>query len=269
MSAKVPIHPISLQVWEPKEGEGCEIAGVPGKNEPGVEVEMPLEMEDGAEAGLVTGRTKDTVKLDDGSEVIVSILSSGLPNIFLPLSSLLSLPHLSLPSNLLTLSPSELLSIPSLSSTLSSIRTLAASQHSLPLSLASPKITLISDIPAEGYTTTSGTRVRREEADLHVRAISSGDWHATIPGTTLGALNIGLGTPGTVIRDIVYGGSGNKGESTKGGGEVTVRAGHAAGVAESTVRLDAAGKAESVVMWRTGREIMNGNILIPERIFRE
>lgn len=201
--------------------------------------------------------------------MIVSILSSGLPNIFLPLSSLLSLPHLSLPSNLLTLTPSELLSIPLLSSTLSSIRTLAASQHSLPLSLASPKITLISDIPAEGYTTTSGTRVRREEADLHVRAISSGDWHATIPGTTLGALNIGLGTPGTVIRDIVYGGSGNKGESTKGGGEVTVRAGHAAGVAESTVRLDAAGKAESVVMWRTGREIMNGNVLIPERVFRE
>lgn len=69
MRAKVPIHPISLQVWEPKEGEGCEIAGVPGKNEPGVEVEMPLEMEDGAEAGLVTGRTKDTVTFDDGSEV--------------------------------------------------------------------------------------------------------------------------------------------------------------------------------------------------------
>ena len=30
---------------------------------------MPLEMEDGAEAGLVTGRTKDTVTFDDGSEV--------------------------------------------------------------------------------------------------------------------------------------------------------------------------------------------------------
>jgi 2-methylaconitate cis-trans-isomerase PrpF len=53
------------------------------------------------------------------------------------------------------------------------------------------------------------------------------------------------------------------------GNTVTVRAGHKAGVAESTVRFGKeSGKAESVVMSRTAREIMCGNVLIPERILR-
>ncbi|KAK4698625.1 hypothetical protein P7C70_g7648, partial [Phenoliferia sp. Uapishka_3] len=47
MRARVPVDPMSLQVWEPGEGEGCRIAGVPGE-EVGIEVEMPIEMgEDG------------------------------------------------------------------------------------------------------------------------------------------------------------------------------------------------------------------------------
>lgn len=279
MKAHIPIDPVSLQVWEPRVGEGCEIAGVPGKDEPGIEVEMPLDL---GEGGLVTGRTKDTVELEDGTKVnslslmydvpplkmhcqiTVSILSSGLPNIFVPVSSLLSIPHLSsLPSNLLTLSTSELLSLPDLASTLSTIRTRAALQHNLPLSLASPKITLISSIPSEGYTTSSGSTVKQDEADLLVRAVSSGDWHATIPGTTLGALNIGLGTKCTVIHDTVDPSGGEMGE------KVTVRAGHNAGVAESTVRFSKeTGKPESVVMLRTAREIMSGNVMIPERVFR-
>ena len=66
MRANVRINPVTLQCWEPKAGEGCEIAGVPGRDEPGIEVEMPLESEDG---GLPTGRAKDTVKLEDGTEV--------------------------------------------------------------------------------------------------------------------------------------------------------------------------------------------------------
>ncbi|GAA5907805.1 uncharacterized protein JCM6883_001899 [Sporobolomyces salmoneus] len=261
MKAHIPIDPVSLQVWEPRVGEGCEIAGVPGKDEPGIEVEMPLDL---GEGGLVTGRTKDTVELEDGTKITVSILSSGLPNIFVPVSSLLSIPHLSsLPSNLLTLSTSELLSLPDLASTLSTIRTRAALQHNLPLSLASPKITLISSIPSEGYTTSSGSTVKQDEADLLVRAVSSGDWHATIPGTTLGALNIGLGTKCTVIHDTVDPSGGEMGE------KVTVRAGHNAGVAESTVRFSKeTGKPESVVMLRTAREIMSGNVMIPERVFR-
>lgn len=70
MRARVPVDPYSLQAWEPPRGEGVAIAGVPGRDEAGIEVEMPLE---GGEAvgGLVTGNARDVVKLDDGSEVRV------------------------------------------------------------------------------------------------------------------------------------------------------------------------------------------------------
>ncbi|GAA6002413.1 hypothetical protein JCM10207_001107 [Rhodosporidiobolus poonsookiae] len=263
MRARVPVDPISLLPWEPKEGEGVEIAGVPGRDEPGIEVEMPLETGGGgAEAGLVTGRPRDVVKLEDGSEVTVSLLTSGLPNIFLPLSSLQRLPSYSFPASLLTLPASDLTSDPILPTLLESIRVAAAQQFSLPLSLASPKITLVGPVPDGGYSTTAGTRVEREDADLLVRAVSSGDFHATIPGTTLGAVNLGLGTPGTVIHELA---------SPAATGEddvVTVRAAHAAGVASSSVRFSR-GRAESVVMVRTAREIMRGEMLVPERVLWE
>ncbi|BGO93994.1 hypothetical protein NBRC10512_003626 [Rhodotorula toruloides] len=265
MRARVPIDPLTLLPWEPEAGQGVEIAGVPGRDEAGIEVEMPLEASEGGAAGLVRRNAQDVVKLEDGSEVTVSVLTSGLPNVFLPISSLVTLSSLSLPEDLLELAPSALSSIPSLSSALEHIRTSAARQYAIPLSLASPKITLIGPVPRKGYSTTSGTQVALEDADVHVRAISSGDWHATIPGTTLGALNVGAGTPGTVIHELISsrrtGGASRAAE--KGGDEVvTVRAGHAAGVAESSVRF-VDGRPESVVMIRTAREIMRGEIMSP------
>lgn len=34
----------------------------------------------------------------------------------------------------------------------------------------------------DGYVTSGGEKIIQEEADLIVRAVSSGDFHATIPG---------------------------------------------------------------------------------------
>lgn len=280
MRARVPIDPLTLQVWEPPAGQGVEIAGVPGKDEPGVMVEMPLDAASGR-GGLVTGSARDTVRLEDGTEVVVSIVTSGLPNIFVPVSSLLAAAQTSfadgqtpptLTPDLLALPASTLSSNSSLCHFLEQIRTSAARQFGLPLSLASPKITLVGTIPEAGYATTSGTTVSHEEADLLVRAISSGDWHATIPGTTLGALNIGMGTEGTVIHDVVAARRVQNSAQSRNVDDddvVTIRAGHAAGVAESSVRFGKDGKPEAVAMVRTAREIMRGEVLVPERIFSE
>lgn len=41
MRARVPIDPVTLQVWQPLEGEGVKIAGVPGEDV-GIELEMPM-----------------------------------------------------------------------------------------------------------------------------------------------------------------------------------------------------------------------------------
>lgn len=272
MRARVPIDPYSLQLWEPAPGEGAEIAGVPGRDEPGVMVEMPLDGGAGGQSGLVTGNVKDRVRLGDGTEVTVSIVSSGLPNVFLPISSLREAAAAAapqgqeIPDDLLTLPASTLSANAQLCRLLENIRTTAASQFSIPLSLASPKITLVGPVPSSGYGTTAGRTVKADEADLLVRAISSGDWHATIPGTTLGALNVAAGTEGTVVHELMAprAPAGGNADDDK---VVTVRAAHAAGVAESSVRFARDGAPESVVMVRTAREIMRGEVLIPERVF--
>jgi 2-methylaconitate cis-trans-isomerase PrpF len=265
MRARVPIDPYSLELWEPFPGEGAEIAGVPGRDEPGVMVEMPLDGGAGAEGGLVTGNLEDKVRLGDGTEVTVSIVSSGLPNIFLPISSLREA-QVEVPDDLLALPASTLSANAQLCHLLENIRTTAAAQFSIPLSLASPKITLVGPIPPSGYKTTAGGTVKADgEADLLVRAISSGDWHATIPGTTLGALNVAAGTRGTVVHELMPA----RAAAVSAGGDdkvVTVRAAHAAGVAESSVRFARDGTPESVVMVRTAREIMRGEVMIPERV---
>ena len=234
-------------IWEPQPGDGTaiEIAGVPGKSLR-IEIELPVVSEGN---GMVTGRPLDTISVD-GKEIQVTILSSGLPNIFVNPASL------SLESNILTRSASDLTSHPNLPSLLERIRIAAATEFSIPLSLASPKVVLVGPIPPGGYATTTGELV--DAADVLVRAVSSGDWHATIPGSTLAAVNLGAGVAGTIMSDLM-------GRSTTAGDElVAVRVGHAAGVAESTARFEG-GNCVSVVIMRTAREIMRGEIMVDER----
>lgn len=137
-------------------------------------------------------------------------------------------------------------------------------------------------MPAGGYPTSVSTHVQQAEADILVRAVSSGDFHATIPATTLGALNVAAGTQGSVVNELIKTGrvgvDSEKSDSTPppstpGPGEeiVLVRAGHPAGTAESTVKfvIDEGGrrKPTSVIMMRTAREIMRGEVMIPREVF--
>lgn len=67
LRARVPIDPISLLPWEPLEGHGITIAGVPEEGA-GIELETPLNDGEAAESssGLVSGRPLDVVDLDGG-----------------------------------------------------------------------------------------------------------------------------------------------------------------------------------------------------------
>lgn len=274
MKARVPVDPVTLEVWEPESGEGTVIAGVPGEAL-GIEIELPIEEVEGTEGGLVTGRPRDTITVE-GKEIEVSIISSGLPNIFLDVNSL------QLEPDILSSSLGALTAHPRLPKLLETIRVATATQFAIPLSLASPKIVLVSTMPAGGYPTSVSTHVQQAEADILVRAVSSGDFHATIPATTLGALNVAAGTQGSVVNELIKTGrvgvDSEKSDSTPppstpGPGEeiVSVRAGHPAGTAESTVKfvIDEGGrrKPTSVIMMRTAREIMRGEVMIPREVF--
>lgn len=205
----------------------------------------------------------------------MSILTSGLPNIFLDPSWLSRLPafsppHPPLPANLLSLATAALSSIPQLPAQLERIRIEAATRYSIPLSLASPKIVLVEPMAEGGYTTSGGDVIAQSEGDFMVRATSSGDWHASIPGSTLAALNFGAGVEGTLIHSLCARSEGVKDDDEL----VSINAAHPAGIASSSARfvdaVDATGtrtrKCESVVLMRTAREIMRGEVMAPNSV---
>lgn len=73
MRARVPVDPDTLEVWEPRAGDGTsvKIAGVPGEAL-GIEVEMPLpEPEEGANEMSVEGSLKTVL---EGHEVRASFV---------------------------------------------------------------------------------------------------------------------------------------------------------------------------------------------------
>lgn len=67
MRARVPLDPLTLQVWEPAKGQGTSIAGVPGEAA-GIEVEMPIQTGKEAPGELPTRNTVDVINVD-GEEV--------------------------------------------------------------------------------------------------------------------------------------------------------------------------------------------------------
>jgi 2-methylaconitate cis-trans-isomerase PrpF len=167
-------------------------------------------------------------------------------------------------STLLSSDPSALDSTPSLHAVLERIRS-AATALSPALgrvfSATAPKIGLIG--PRVKYTTTGNTEVEKEEMDIAVRAVSVGNFHRTVPGTTLSALNVARTVKGSLVAQLVA--DKEEAEEAGAGGErvVPIRVGQPAGVAESKVRVGKDGKASAVVMTRTAREIMRGEVLVP------
>jgi 2-methylaconitate cis-trans-isomerase PrpF len=103
----------------------------------------------------------------------VTIASAGLPNIFITAASL------QIDPSLLQQSATELDSDLALHARLEKIRQAAAQHAGLKLSAASPKIVLVG--PAADYTTSGGQRVSKKDFDVLVRAISSQNFHRTVP----------------------------------------------------------------------------------------
>ncbi|KAK4051214.1 hypothetical protein OIV83_003036 [Microbotryomycetes sp. JL201] len=261
LRARVPIDPISLQPWDPPPGQGEKIAGVPEEGA-GIELETPLQADDGS-SGLVTGQVRNDVDVEGkrfAHQYGVSIVSAGLPNIFVDIKQFQVEPEL------ITASAETLTSHPTLLESIESLRQATATACGIPISLASPKVTVLGRLPPQGYISSNGSSVARSDADLVARAISSGDWHRTIPGTTLSALNVAAGIPGTLVHEMIAGPAANAQLTAYGTSDITIRAAHEAGVTQSTVRFED-GKPQSVVLVRTARQIMCGEVMVPERVF--
>ncbi len=116
-----------------------------------------------------------------------------------------------------------------------------------------PKIALVA--PPADYITTDGRKVRKDEVDILVKAVSMGKFHRTCPGSGLYNLAGAALTPGTVPNAMAGFPPGAK--------DAMVRIGHPEGVVEVRAILKDDGSLKSVGMERTARRIMRGDLFVP------
>ncbi|WFD31449.1 hypothetical protein MSPP1_002484 [Malassezia sp. CBS 17886] len=242
-------------VWELAEEGATRIAGVPG-TAPGIEIGVPLPG-----APLPTGRVRDTIDLD-GGPVDVSIVDAGLPVIFV------RAPDLGVDADRLTrASPAELDQDTALHARIEDLRLRAVRLSPAltdALCTAAPKVCLL--LPRSDYTTSGGEQVARGDIDVLVRPVSVGQFHRSVPATTLSALAVAQAYQESLVSETLAAGGARASppSTTERLSEITV--GHPAGSASAALRTGANGEPESIVYERTARRIMGGEVYIPPHV---
>ena len=116
-----------------------------------------------------------------------------------------------------------------------------------------PKIAFVA--PAKTYTASSGAEVSEQNIDLLVRALSMGKLHHAMMGTAAVAIGIAAAVPGTLVN--IAAGGGQRQAVTFGHPSGTLKVG--AEVSEK----DGVWQAESAIMSRSARVLMEGTVHIP------
>ena len=219
--------------------------------------EVPVEFVapvDPSEAVLPTGNLVDTLIVPDIGEFQVSMINSGIPTLFFNASDLGYIGtelQDAINNDEAALARFETIRLHgAVKMGLSSdIETAKGSQHT-------PKIAFVA--PAIAFTTSSGTDIAKDAIDLHVRALSMGKLHHAMMGTAAVAIGTAAAIPGTLVN------------LAAGGGAIeSVTFGHPSGtlkVGASASLVDAKWQVEKVVMSRSARVLMEGNVRVPAPI---
>ncbi len=116
-----------------------------------------------------------------------------------------------------------------------------------------PKVAFVA--PAKSYTSSSGKDIGENDIDLNVRALSMGLLHHAMMGTAAVAIATASAIPGTLVN------------LAAGGGErKEVRFGHPSGtlkVGAEVAEFEGQWKAKKVIMSRSARVLMEGNVRVP------
>jgi 2-methylaconitate cis-trans-isomerase PrpF len=228
------------------------IDGVPG---PGARIALEFLDPAGSTGGrlLPTGHTTDTLALESGRRVTVSLVDAAAPMVFL-LAEEVGANATELPQDLDTNH--------ALQELLEDIRAHAAVQLGMATSAAQareqvkafPKIAMVA--PPSAFRTTRNTPISADQVDLVSRMISMGKTHRTFAGTSSMCLAVAAAIPGTVVQAV-----------TRQALPDRVRIGHPAGIMEVGAKVSPAGndwRVESVTTQRTARRIMVGFIYVPQ-----
>ncbi|KAE8224603.1 hypothetical protein CF319_g2527 [Tilletia indica] len=245
----------------PARSGDASIAGVPGTAAE-ILIESPLDS-----SILPSGKARDTVKLANGEEIELTLISTGLPTIFIPPRAISSSFE---PSTLLS-HPSNLDSHPDLHPRLEAIRQAAASQLlGGAISPSAPKICIVAPRTGMAYKTTGGEDVAEDDMDILVRPISVGNFHRTVPATTLSALAAGSAYASSTIAQAIHSSKPRKTSAASSSTSIrTLTVGHCAGLASASVRVTPSSSQngelvpEAIVYVRTARRIMHGWVDLP------
>ncbi len=231
------------------------IDGVPS---PGARIRLEF-LEPGGTLGrglLPTGRTRETVELEDGRAVEVSIVDAGNPIVFLRAADLGATG---------SERPEEIDANRPLCETLDAVRDEAAVRVGLASSPAEarqrskaiPKVVMVA--PPASYETTGGSRVSRGDADVLARMLSMSRAHRTLAATAGFCTAVAASIDETLVGEIA--------RPRLDPGRV-LRIGHAAGVLEIGASVESGSEGwhvRSISTYRTARRIMDGQVYVPER----
>ena len=228
------------------------IDGVPG---PGAHIALEFLDPGGSTGGRVlpTGHTTDTLVLESGRRVTVSLVDAAAPMVFVLAEAL---------GASATELPPDLDANHALQQLLEDIRAQAAVQLGMAESVmqaretvkAIPKIAMVAAPTA--YRTTRDTSIAADQVDLVSRMISMGKTHRTFAGTSSMCLAVAAVIPGTIVHAVARRAQPDR-----------VRIGHPAGVMDLGAKVRPEGedwRVESVTTQRTARRIMDGYIYVPQ-----
>jgi len=116
-----------------------------------------------------------------------------------------------------------------------------------------PKIAFVS--PAQDFITSSGKKVKANEMDLHVRALSMQQLHHAMMGTASVAIGVAACIPGTLVN--IASGGGEKESVTFGHPSGAIKVG--ATITKNTDTYI----VKKASMSRSARIIMEGNVFVP------
>jgi len=230
------------------------IDGVPA---PGARIALEYLQPDGSLGGalLPTGMPRQPIRLANGREVPISIVDAAIPMVYVRAEEL--------GADATRLAP-ELDSDRTLQALLEEIRCGGAVLLGLAQSIAEahenvkaiPKIAIVA--PPAAYQSSSGKAILPAQVDLVARAISMENTHRTFPATSSMCTAVAAAVEGTVVHEV------SRAATTE-----RLRLGHPAGVMEIGAKVRQRGTAwevESVTTQRTARRIMEGFVLVPQRV---
>jgi 2-methylaconitate cis-trans-isomerase PrpF len=250
--ADVPVHNGRAKI----EGD-FSVPGVPGT---GAEIAMNWVGTVGAKTGhlLPTGNAADTITLENGKAVEISIVDAANPLVFLHADEF-------------GIDGSELADAIDSNTTLLSMVNEARGKAACLIGMCtdwqkvdeeSPGLPIPALIaPPKNYATLSGTTAHAPDMDARVRVIFMGKLHESVPGTGSICLAAASRIPGSVVHKLATMHD-----------EDRFRIGHPSGITPTKVTARAIDESPHVTFdvlgfSRTARRLMDSNAYVPTRLF--